>query len=182
MPRYYPQRRWRQCTTVDHIAMWMAQVGHESGGLKYMEEIADGSAYEGRPGLGNTQPGDGRRFKGRGPIQITGRRNYTKLSRWAHSRGLVPSPTFFVDQPQELASDTYGFIGVVWYWTVARPQINSLCDKNDLEGVTRAINGGLNGLDDRRNRWNRCRAMGPSLLTLRAEDWTLVQNEMLGIS
>lgn len=88
-----------QCTTVDRVAMWMAQVGHESGGLLYLEEIADGSAYEGRPDLGNTQPGDGRRFKGRGPIQITGRHNYTKLSAWAHSRGLVPSPTFFVDQP-----------------------------------------------------------------------------------
>jgi predicted chitinase len=141
------------------INMWMAQIGHESGGLKYMEEIADGSAYEGRKDLGNTQPGDGKRFKGRGPIQITGRHNYTKLSQWAHSQGLVPSPTFFVDQPAQLATPQYGFLGVVWYWTVARPNINAMCDNDDLNGVTKAINGGLNGLEDRRNRWNRARSM-----------------------
>ncbi len=52
-----------ECTTVNRVAMWCAQVGHESGGLRYMEEIADGSAYEGRLDLGNTQPGDGRRSR-----------------------------------------------------------------------------------------------------------------------
>ncbi|AJA43701.1 lysin A, protease C39 domain [Mycobacterium phage Milly] len=155
-----------QCGTVERVAMWCAQIGHESGGLYYMEEIADGSAYEGRLDLGNTQPGDGKRFKGRGPIQITGRSNYTRLSQWAFDKGLVPSPTFFVDDPAQLASDRYGFLGVVWYWTVARPQINSMCDANDLDGVTRAINGGLNGIDDRRARWDRCRAMGAALLAI----------------
>ncbi len=145
-------------TTVERAAMWLAQIGHESGGLRWMEEIADGSAYEGRADLGNVQPGDGRRFKGRGPIQVTGRHNYGECSRWAHAKGLVPSPTFFVDQPQQLASDRYGFIGVVWYWTAARPTINAMADRRDLEGVTRAINGGLNGIDDRRTRY--CRALG----------------------
>lgn len=158
--------RASQCTTVERIAMWCAQIGHESGGLYHMEEIASGAAYEGRTDLGNTQPGDGVRFKGRGPIQVTGRHNYTELSRWAHGQGLVPTPTFFVDLPHELASDTYGFIGAIWYWTVARPQINSLCDRRDLEGVTRAINGGLNGLADRRTRYQRALAMGDELLAL----------------
>ncbi len=157
------------CTTVGRAAMWCAQIGHESGGLRWMEEIADGSQYEGRADLGNTQPGDGRRFKGRGPIQVTGRGNYAQLSRWAHGKGLAPSPTFFVDQPEQLASDRYGFVGVVWYWTAARPQINSLADAGDIEGVTRAINGGLNGIDDRRGRWDRCRAIGDQLLTLVAD-------------
>ncbi|WP_367582387.1 C39 family peptidase [Tsukamurella tyrosinosolvens] len=151
------------CTTVDRAAMWLAQVGHESGGLKWMEEIADGSAYEGRADLGNTQPGDGRRFKGHGPIQITGRYNHTKVSEWAFSKGLVPTPTFFVEQPQQLASDKYGFLGVVWYWTVAR-DMNSYADRNDILGATRAVNGGTNGLDDRTQRWNRCRAMGDRIL------------------
>ena len=164
------------CTTVDRVAMWCAQVGHESGGLRWMEELASGAEYEGRADLGNTQPGDGRRFKGRGPIQVTGRANYTQLSQWAHRRGLVPTPTFFVDQPDQLASDRYGFVGVVWYWTVARP-MNSYADRGDIVGATRAVNGGTNGLDDsadgtpgRRTRWQRCRAMGAELLKLTNTD------------
>lgn len=147
--------------------MWLAQVGHESGGLKYMEEIADGSAYEGRDDLGNTQPGDGRKFKGRGPIQITGRHNYAALSAWAFGQRLVPTVTFFTDEPEQLASDTYGFVGVIWYWTVAR-DMNSYADARDIVGATRAVNGGTNGLDDRTDRWNRCLAMGFDALSVSA--------------
>ncbi|MFT4125640.1 MAG: hypothetical protein QM662_05360 [Gordonia sp. (in: high G+C Gram-positive bacteria)] len=152
------------CTTVNRAAMWCAQLGHESGGLRWMEEIGSGTAYEGRSDLGNIYAGDGVRYKGRGPIQITGRTNYTAVSRWAYDQGLVPTPTYFVGNPTQLASDRYGFIGPVWYWTVARPGINSMCDAQDLVGVTRAINGGTNGLDDRRTRWQRCLALGPALL------------------
>lgn len=161
------------CTTVNRIAMWCAQIGHESGGLQWMEELASGQEYEGRTDLGNVVPGDGRRYKGRGPIQVTGRHNYAKLSEWAYAQGLVPTPSFFIDNPDELASDTYGFYGAIWYWTVARPQINELADRGDLEGVTRAVNGGLNGLEDtpsgtpgRRTRWRRCLTMGSELLGL----------------
>ena len=154
------------CNSLNRVAMWMAQLGTESGGLQWMEEIADGSEYEGRNDLGNTQPGDGRKFKGRGPIQVTGRANYAALSAWAFGQGLVPSVTYFTDDPDELSSDRYGFIGVIWYWTVARPHINEMCDEGDLEGVTRAINGGLHGLDDRRNRWNHCLGMGDTLMQL----------------
>lgn len=162
-----------QCNTVERIAMWCAQIGHESGGLQWMEELASGAEYEGRTDLGNVVPGDGKRYKGRGPIQVTGRHNYTELSKWAYAQGLVPTATFFVDDPGQLASDRYGFIGVVWYWTVARPHINEMADARDLDGVTRAVNGGLNGLEDtpsgspgRRTRWNRCLTMGSGLLNL----------------
>lgn len=178
------------CNTVDRRAMWFAQIGHESAGLRYMEEIASGAAYEGRRDLGNTQPGDGVRFKGRGPIQVTGRHNYTELSQWAFGQGLVPSPTFFVDQPAQLASDRYGFLGVVWYWTVARPDINTLSDKRDLDTVTRRINGGLNGIADRRERYNRALAMGSALLDIKSggtddmaqvpqDEWNRVRDEVL---
>lgn len=151
------------CTTVNRVAMFCAQVGHESGGLQWMEEIADGSAYEWRQDLGNVNPGDGRRFKGHGPIQITGRYNHTKVSEWAYGRGLVPTVDFFVTWPEGLASDQYGFLGVVWYWTVAR-NMNSYADAGDINGATRAVNGGLNGIQDRTNRWNQCLAIGDALL------------------
>lgn len=152
------------CTTIERAAMWCAQIGHESGGLRWLEELASGQAYEGRKDLGNVQPGDGPRFKGRGPIQITGRDNYASCSRWAYGRGLVPAPSFFVDNPQALASVQYGFVGTVWYWTVARPGINAAADRRDLDAVTRLINGGLNGLADRRQRYTRCLAIGAALL------------------
>lgn len=153
------------CTTVERAAMWCAQIGHESAGLRYMEEIADGSAYNGRADLGNTQPGDGPRFKGSGPVQLTGRSNFRRFSEWCHSRGLVGSPSFFEDNPQLVRSDPrWGFLAATWYWVAARPQINELCDKRDIVGVTRAINGGVNGLPDRQLRYQRCLNLGAALL------------------
>lgn len=151
------------CTTERRATIWCAQLGHESGGLQWMEEIASGSAYEWRQDLGNTQFGDGVRFKGRGPIQITGRYNYGKVSEWAHSKGYVPTPTYFVDNPAELSNPTYGFLGAVWYWTVAR-NINALADDNDLRGATRAINGGLTGLSERDAYWRRAGNAGSAIL------------------
>lgn len=168
------------CTNLARVAMWCAQIGHESGGLRWMEEIADGSAYEGRRDLGNMYEGDGPRFKGRGPIQVTGRANYAALSAWAYGGGLVPSATFFTDQPLLLATDQYAFLGAIWYWTVARP-MNDYADRGDIEGATRAVNGGLNGLYDRRERWQRCIQQGNALLALTSvEDWAPVLAELLG--
>ncbi|OZE04320.1 hypothetical protein CH249_25635 [Rhodococcus sp. 05-2255-3B1] len=151
------------CTTVLRVTMWCSQIGHESGGLKWMEEIADGSAYEWRKDLGNTQPGDGRRFKGRGPIQVTGRFNYARLSQWAHSKGYVDSPSKFVDEPTLLSRPDYGFLGAVWYWTAAR-NMNAFADAENLVGATQAVNGGQNGIDDRRKFYYRALALGDALL------------------
>lgn len=152
------------CTTVERAAMWLAQVGTESLGLMYMEEIASGAAYEGRcSDLGNCYPGDGKRFKGRGPIQLTGRFNYTKCSAWAYSVGRVPSKNYLVDNPQALEQLKYAFIGIDWYWTQARP-MNSYADRRDIRGATLAVNGGTNGLADRTTRWNRCLKMGKAIL------------------
>jgi predicted chitinase len=157
------------CTTPERISMWCAQVGTESGGLHYQQEIADGSAYEGRADLGNTQPGDGRRFKGRDFIQITGRHNYTQLSRWAHENGIVDSPTFFIDDPEALATDEYAFVGVTWYWTAARPTLNEAADNEDVVTATHLVNGGEHGLVDRQDRYQRCREMGERILELIAD-------------
>ena len=98
------------CTTVNRIAMWCAQIGHESGGLKWMQEIADGSAYEGRRDLGNTQPGDGHRFKGHGPIQVTGAgtiksaRSGLSVKAWCRRRRT--SLTILTNWPQTLTASS----------------------------------------------------------------------------
>lgn len=163
LPAFNDALKKAGCTTVKRAAMFVAQIGHESGGLRWMEEIASGAAYEGRKDLGNTKPGDGKRFKGRGPIQVTGRHNYTKLSQWACRKGYAQSCDYFVRYPAKLASDKYGFWGAVWYWTEAR-NMNSYADRGDIVGATRAVNGGLNGLDDRKKRYERALKVGAKLL------------------
>ena len=153
------------CTTLNRIAMWCAQIGHESVGLRYMEEIASGAAYEGRRDLGNTQPGDGKRFKGRGPIQLTGRNNYGAFGRWCRSVGLVSDANYFVNNPAQVATSGWGFLAAAWYWTVARPNLNAQADAGDIVAATKSINGGTNGLADRTRRWNDCRAIGAALVS-----------------
>lgn len=163
MPRLLDCQRACGCHTIDRRAMWYAQVFHESGGLFYTEEIASGAAYEGRTDLGNVHPGDGVRFKGRSFIQVTGRTNYTRMSGWAHSKGYVPSPTYFVDNPDRLDDDEFAFLGVTWYWTTQRP-MNDAADARNLELATRYVNGGQNGLADRRAIYQRALAHNANLL------------------
>lgn len=167
LPHYERMLREIGVRTPRQAAMVAAQLGHESVGLKYSAEIWGPTpaqrTYDGR--MGN-RPGtdDWSRYRGHGWIQITGRDNHTACSRWAHSRGLVPDPDFFVRHPDRLGWDEYAWIGPAWYWTVARPQLNALSDAGDLEGATRAINGGLNGLADRRQRLQRCKQLGTRIL------------------
>lgn len=153
-----------QLKTAARRAMFLAMVGEESGSLRWTEEMASGAEYEWRSDLGNTQPGDGVRYKGRTFIQITGRHNYGELSKWAYRREVVPTPSYFVDHPDALASDQYVWLGPVWYWTVARPQLNSMADRHDVTGATWAVNGGMNGFNDRLNRFNHCMGLGARLV------------------
>lgn len=122
------------------LAHFMGQCAHESGGFRYMEEIASGQAYEGRADLGNTQPGDGRRYKGRGPIQLTGRANYRAFGREV---GID-----FEAHPEMVAFPSVGLMAAVRYWNSRN--LNALADADDLLGITRKINGGTNGLEDRK--------------------------------
>lgn len=124
------------------FAHFMAQCGHESGGFFYMEEIASGAAYEGRKDLGNTVAGDGKRYKGRGPIQLTGRANYRRVGRRI-GLDLEGNP-FLVADP------SIGMWCALEYWD--EKKLNKLAMADDVEGVTRIINGGLNGLADRKDR------------------------------
>jgi hypothetical protein len=144
--------------------------------LLFTEEIANGSAYdrfENPSGpwqqLGNTQAGDGRRFKGRSFIQITGRNNYGAFSRWAHARGLVPSDDHFVDHPTQLGDERWAWIGAAWYWRGKHPHdgltfLNEASDAGNIETATRMINGGLNGLQDRTHRYQVCIELGDRLV------------------
>jgi putative chitinase len=120
-------------------AMFLAQVGHESGQLRYVEEIASGAAYEGRLDLGNIQPGDGIKFKGRGLIQITGRHNYRECGK-EFNLDLLSNPKL-LSEPK-LAARSAG-----WFWW--KHKLNRFADVGDIEGCTRAVNGGLNGYKDR---------------------------------
>lgn len=122
------------------LAHFMAQVAHESGGFRYMEEIASGAAYEGRANLGNTQPGDGKRYKGRGPIQLTGRANYRTFGR---------KVGIDIEQhPEVVALPSFGLLIACMYWDDRN--LNALADADDVEAVTRKVNGGLNGIADRK--------------------------------
>jgi putative chitinase len=125
-------------------AHFLAQVAHESGSGRWMEELASGAAYEGRKSLGNTQPGDGKRFKGHGLIQVTGRVNHTRYSQWKYGDDRA------VRDPRMLARLPDAVDAAFWYWTVERPKLKALALADDLSGVTRAINGGTNGLEDRK--------------------------------
>lgn len=128
------------------ICHFLAQVAHESAGFATATEYASGKAYEGRKDLGNTQPGDGVRFKGRGLIQCTGRTNYAAYSKWKYGDDRC------VRNPQMLAELPDAVDAAFWYWTVARPKLKALALADNVVGVTKAINGGTTGLDDRKAR------------------------------
>ncbi|HVZ07761.1 glycoside hydrolase family 19 protein [Rhodopila sp.] len=124
-------------------AHFLAQLGHESGGLVYNEELADGRAYDGRADLGNTRPGDGPRFKGRGLIQLTGRANYKAFGD-SIGRDLTTEPNNrLVATDPGLAVDA-----ACWFWDTR--SLNPLADADDIESITRRVNGGLNGFQDRK--------------------------------
>lgn len=129
---------------------FLAQVGHESGELRYTEEIASGAAYEGRKDLGNTEPGDGARFKGRGLIQLTGRANYLAFGK------TVGTNFTQGDAPLRIGSEpALAIRAAVWFWQMHG--LNLLADKDDVLAITRKVNGGTNGLQDRKRLLTRAK-------------------------
>lgn len=121
------------------VAHFLAQAAHETDGFKTLEEYASGKAYEGRKDLGNTEPGDGVRFKGRGIFQLTGRSNYAYYGKLI-GFDLVKFPASAAQQ------DVAAQIAAL-YWS--RKGLNAWADKDDLKQITRRINGGYNGLASR---------------------------------
>ena len=132
MTRYAINTKLRQ----NHF---IAQLAHESGEFRYMQELASGSAYEGRKDLGNTETGDGVRFKGRGLIQLTGRANYAAIGK---ALGID-----FVSNPELLETPKYATLSACWFWNSRN--LNIWADADDILRITKKINGGVNGLTQR---------------------------------
>lgn len=136
-----------EINTPERQAAFLAQIGHESGGLHWTSELwgptAAQTGYEGRKDLGNTQPGDGFRFRGRGLIQITGRDNY-------YTAGAALGVDLLSD-PALLAQPALAARSAAWFWKAHG--LNELADAGDFSHITRRINGGFNGQDARTALW-----------------------------
>ena len=151
--------RNRQINTPQRAAAFLAQIGHESGELHYVRELGsdqyltkyDTGSLAAR--LGNTPEADadGQKYRGRGLIQITGRRNYL-----ACSQALFGDDRLLL-QPQLLEQPQWACESAAWFWQ--SNGLNELADNDQFTTITRRINGGLNGLDDRLQLWARAKAV-----------------------
>ncbi len=146
-PYIVPALEAARIHTPRRIAAFLAQLAHESGEYRYMEELADGSAYEGREDLGNVHPGDGVKFKGHGPIQITGRANHAAAAK---DMGLP-----LLLEPKLLTMPEHGTASACWFWN--KSNLSPLADLDWFRTITRVINGGFNGWTDRLNYYVRNR-------------------------
>jgi len=123
------------------IAHFMGQVAHECAGFRTTEEFASGAAYENRTDLGNIHKGDGKRYKGRGLIQLTGRANYKNIG--------LKLKLPLEEKPELAAEPVTSLMIACEYWKARK--INAAADRDDLIKATKLVNGGLNGLEDRRH-------------------------------
>lgn len=139
-----------------HQAYFLAQIAHESGELRWTKEIWGPTHaqrnYEGRADLGNTNPGDGKRYLGRGLIQITGRANYAQLNR--EIPGDHPD---FVSEPEHLEIPKWAAMSAAWFWHSR--DLNKIADERGFIAVTTRINGGLNGIKDRQLYLSRAESL-----------------------
>ena len=135
-------KRYQICGT-KRVAAFIAQIGLESGQLKYVKEIwgptAAQARYEGRKDLGNTVVGDGSKYRGRGLIQITGRANYMACSE---ALGLD-----LIKQPELLEKPQHACMSAAWFWAIKG--LSTLADAGQFDKITQRINGGQNGAADR---------------------------------
>ena len=160
MPKY-------EINTTQRVQCFLSQLAHESGCFVYTREIASGIAYEGRADLGNTQPGDGKKFKGRGLIQVTGRNNYKECSRALFGDDRLLTNPALLEEPR------YATESACWFWKSRG--LNEIADKpdswttvvrkgtpreavyNKFQYITYRINGGQNGYSDRLAIYNRAK-------------------------
>ncbi|MFC6498731.1 glycoside hydrolase family 19 protein [Gemmobacter lanyuensis] len=168
------------------LAHYLGQIAHESGGWRWDREIWGATPaqarYDTRADLGNTpaRDGDGYLYRGRGPIQITGKANYRQYRDWCRGIG-QPAPDF-VAQPDMVLLDPWEGIAPIWYWETRG--LNRLADANNLDGITRAINGGDNGQVDRRDRYVRAALVllgyGPTQIREFQRAWSIGADGIAG--
>jgi putative chitinase len=124
-------------------AAFLANVIHESGNFRYMTELWGReptkwqAKYEGHVGLGNTHKGDGYRFRGRGPIQITGRANYRDMTNWI--REVMPDAPDFEQEPELLATPQWGCMAAACWWQ--HHHCNACADSGEIQKTRRIVNG-----------------------------------------
>lgn len=124
------------------LACFLAQTAHETGGYRWLRELGDSryfARYDGR--MGNRR-GEGAKYKGRGLIHVTGRNNYVECGQALNIS--------LLDSPELLELPEYAVQSAIWYWRTHH--LNRYADSSDFVGLTRKINGGLNGLEDRKKR------------------------------
>jgi len=130
-------------------AAFIAQIGHESGQFRWLKELwgptAQQKGYEGRADLGNTVNGDGFKYRGRGLIQVTGRANYAACG---DALGMD-----LINQPELLEQPQYAAMSAAWFWSTRG--LNTLADQGAFVAITRRINGGLTGQDDRQALYDK---------------------------
>ena len=123
-------------------AHFIAQLAHESGSLNYVKEIASGKAYEGRKDLGNIHVGDGVKYKGRGGIQCTGRANYQAFQDYLGGAPDIMTHPEYLEQPH------LAIMVSCWFWNTHG--LNDLADTDSFVTITKRINGGTNGINERK--------------------------------
>ncbi|MBX5112672.1 glycoside hydrolase family 19 protein [Rhizobium lentis] len=133
------------------LVQYLAQLMHESGDFRYDREIWGPTPaqkrYDTRTDLGNTLAidGDGKKYAGRGPIQLTGAANVKAFHNWCDNRGL--NPPDFVANPDLINTDPWEGLSALYYWD--SHNLNRWADQGDIETITKKINGGMNGFADR---------------------------------
>lgn len=144
MPKYEVNNYLRVCH-------FLAQAAHEAASFRTLEEYASGATYEGRKDLGNTQKGDGVRYKGRGIFQLTGRANYRRIGQMI---GMD-----LENNPELASSPEVSVLTALEYWKSRN--LSPLADADNVEAITRKINGGLNGFDDRKKYLAKAKTVIP---------------------
>lgn len=148
--KYMPDPKY-QVNNYLRVCHFIAQAAHEAASFRTLEEYASGAAYEGRKDLGNVQKGDGIRYKGRGIFQLTGRANYRRIGDMI---GMD-----LENNPELAESPEVSVLTALEYWRSRN--LNPLADADDVNAITKKINGGFNGLDDRKKYLARCKQIIP---------------------
>ena len=142
-----------EINTHPRMRHFLSQTAEESGGLKWMKELASGEAYQGRRDLGDIYPGDGPKYKGAGVLQLTGRNNYQALADYIHDPEVM--------QGVDYVSTKYPFTSGGFWWH--NNDMNALCDRGaTVEEITRRVNGGLNGLAQREAYYQKALKVFPA--------------------